>query len=135
MTVDKLYMNEIKIIKSIESIAPNAEAFLRITQLGDIDECVLEGNSEGFREMAIGLLKLSHGQDDSGIEELMHETSDVFITYCNKTNAPPKEDKQVHQETLTDKVFFYGFMTFLFSIPVFWLAGIIFSASWIHTNF
>ena len=124
-------MNHSELAKKIEELEGNEAPFVRIVQIGGADESVLEGNAEGFRKMAAGLLKLSDGDKNSGVEALLHETSDVFFEYCVLKNAPPTGLREAPREVLKDKLIGYGLTALVFSVPVFWLIGVIGSVRWL----
>lgn len=124
-------MNHSELAKKIEELEGNKAPFVRIVQIAGADESVLEGNAEGFRKMAAGLLKLSDGDKNSGVEALLHETSDVFFEYCVLKNAPPAGLREAPREVLKDKLIGYGLTALVFSVPVFWLIGVICSVRWL----
>lgn len=125
-------MNHSELAKKIEELEGNEAPFVRIVQIGGgADESALEGNAEGFRKMAAGLLKLSDGDKNSGVEALLHETSDVFFEYCELKDSPPAGLREAPREVLKDKLIGYGLTALVFSVPVCWLIGVIFSVRWL----
>ncbi len=131
-----LSMNEAQIIKEIENLEPvEVEPFVRIIQVGGgVDECALEGNPDGLRKMAVGLLRLSCGEKESGLEDLNHESSDVFFSYCSKRKGVAPTEAEEYRETIKDKIVLFFIILVVLSIPVFWVVGLIKSFTWIATK-
>ena len=125
-------MDEREIIRKIESLPVEEDVpFLRILQVGgEIEECALEGNSDGLRKMAAGLLKLSLGDEKTGLEELNHESSDIFFSYCSKRKGIAPTAAEEYKESIKDKVVAFLIMCIVFTIPIFWTVGLIKSISW-----